>query len=136
MLYKVKVGRDEYVGTPEEVVLWMAKADGAPKGGLKAYMRGIAKRVEALREREGDDRGRGTPVDVSSADAFLESLAEAGLLQMEDRAEASKERVRPSEAIGDGPVAYGKDVEVGEIDLDALDDSIRDPLSGPEDDEA
>ena len=113
MLYKVKVARDEYLGTPEEVVAWMAKAEGSPGRGADAFMRGVAERARGS--------GRGEPVEVSSPAAFLASLAKAGLATVEERPEASRERVAPSEALGDGPIAYGKGVEPGDVDLDALD---------------
>jgi hypothetical protein len=112
MLWKVNVGRDQYLGTPEEVVSFMAKAKGAPPGGPAAFMRGVAKRLER--------GGRGAPVDVSDAAAFLASLAAAGVLTIEERPEASRERVAPSDALGDGPIAYGKDVDPDELDLEGL----------------
>ena len=128
MLYRVKVGRDEYLGTPEEVVAWMSKAEGAPpqgsgtSTGMRAFMRGIAARARTA--------GRGaeieSAIDVDEPEAFLLSLGAAGLLDIEERPEASGERVRPSDALGDGPIAYGKDVEPGDIDLDELED-IDDP---------
>jgi hypothetical protein len=112
MLYKVKVGVDEYLGTPEEVVSWMARAEGAPSGGTDAYMRGIARRLRAQMGIE--------VVDVSSPLAFLSSLGEANVLSVEERPEASSERLDRSEidrTLGDGPVAYGKDVDPSDLDL-------------------
>lgn len=91
----------------------MAKAEGAPAGGPAAYMRGVAARIA---ERLDD----GAPVDVSSPDAFLTSLADAGLLRMEERPEASTERVDPKEALGEGPVAFGEDVDVADLEADVF----------------
>jgi hypothetical protein len=106
MLYKVKVGVDEYLGTPEEVVSWMARAEGAPPGGTDGFMRGIARRLRAKMGIE--------VVDVSSPLAFLSSLAEAGVLTAEERPEASSERLDRAgidRALGEGPIAFGKDVD-------------------------
>ena len=117
MLYKVTVGRDVYLGTPEEVLSFMAKADGAPVGGAAdaaEYMRGIAARVAIA--AKGGPRAA---VDTSSAIAFLHSLAAAHLLRIEQRHEASDERVDRATALGDGPVAFG-----GKVDYDDLKDVI------------
>lgn len=91
----------------------MSKAEGAPAGGRAPYMKGVAARIA---ERLDD----APAIDVSSAQAFLESLAEAGLLRLEERAEASKERVDPVEALGDGPVAFGEDVDVADLEADVF----------------
>jgi hypothetical protein len=111
MLYKVRVGVDEYLGTADEVVAWMAKAEGAPRGGVDGYMRGIARR---LRSQMGIE-----VVDTSSAVAFLSSLRDARVLSVEERPEASAERLDGDEidrALGDGPIAFGKDVEPEDLD--------------------
>jgi hypothetical protein len=107
-LYRVVVGRDEYLGTPEEVVGWMSRAEGAPAGGPEAYMRGIAARV--------GERSRGVRIDVSEPLAFLESLSSAGLLRLEARGEPSSERVDPRAAVGKGPVALGADVDPDDLE--------------------
>ena len=112
MLYKVKVGRDEYLGTAEEVVLWMSKAAGAPKGGPRAYMKGIRARLA--------ERGSEEAIDASDATAFLESLAKAGLLDLEEKREASPERWDPAEILDEGPVAFGDDVAVEDLELDVF----------------
>ena len=112
MLYRVTVGRDEYLGTAEEVVLWMSRAEGAPKGGARAYMRGIRARL--------GERGSGVEVDVSNATAFLESLARARLIRVEEKTEASPERWDPAEILDEGPVAFGKDVDVDDLERDVL----------------
>ena len=71
------IGRDTYLGTPEQVVLWMSKAQGAPDGGVEAYMRGIATRVAKAAKKK-------VSVDVSEPFAFLESLENAGFLSVTD----------------------------------------------------
>jgi hypothetical protein len=109
MLYKVRVGVDEYLGTPEEVVAWMARAEGAPGGGVDAYMRGIARRLRAQMGIE--------VVDVSSPTAFLDSLRDASVIRVEERPEASADRLDATEvdrALGDGPIAFGEGVEPGD----------------------
>jgi hypothetical protein len=116
MLYKVKIGRDEYLGTPEEVVAMMSRAKGAPPGGPQAFMRGIASRLE----KRGREEGAAGAIDVADPAAFLASLAAAGFLTMEERPEASRERVPPAEAVGDGPIAYGRDVDPDDVDVDGL----------------
>lgn len=92
---------------------WMSKAQGAPAGGPAAYMRAVAARIaEHLDERP--------PIDVSSPEAFLVSVADAGLIRLEHRPEASTERVDPVEALGDGPVAFGEDVDVADLEADVF----------------
>ena len=44
-LYRIQIGQDRYVGTAEEVVAFMAKAEGAPSRDAAAYMEAVAKRV-------------------------------------------------------------------------------------------
>jgi hypothetical protein len=108
VLYKVTVGRDASLGTAEEVVAWMSRAEGAPTvpkgpGGLEAYMRGVAARVA---ERTEADR-----VDVSSPLSFLESLRDAGLLRLEERSESSTERADPKDVLEQGILTFGDDVD-------------------------
>ena len=104
----------------------MSKAKGAPPGGPAAYMRAVAARIaEHLDGRP--------PIDVSSPEAFLASVAEAGLVRLEERPEASTERVDPIEALGDGPVAFGEDVDVADLEADVF-ESLSD--AHDEDDDA
>ena len=112
MLYKVTVGRDDYLGTAEEVVLWMSKAKGAPKGGPRAYMQGVRARL--------GERGSEVEVDSSNATAFLESLAKAQLIRVEEKTEASPERWDPAEILDEGPVAFGEGVEIEDIERDVF----------------
>jgi hypothetical protein len=108
VLYKVTVGRDQYLGTPEEVVEWMSRAEGAPRGEIAAYMRGIAARVA-----ERTTRSR---VDCSSPLAFLLSLEDAGLLRAEERGEASTEREDPNEVLDQGLLTFAEDVDPSDLD--------------------
>lgn len=110
---KVTVGQDVYLGTAEEVVGWMSKADGAPPGDLPAYMRGIAARVARASPKA-------PPIDVDDPEAFLESLADAGFLQLDERAEASKERVDPKSLLDEGPVAFGGKVSLEDLEQDVF----------------
>lgn len=112
MLYKVTVGRDVYLGSPEEVVLWMSKAEGAPPGGPVAYMRAVAKRLAA--------HGGGVAVDTSGPDGFLTSLAQARLVRLEPRRESSAERVDTKALLDEGPVAFGDDVDVDDLRRDVF----------------
>ncbi len=122
LLYKVTVGRDTYLGTPEQVVLWMSKAHGAPEGGVLAYMRGIADRV-------GKAGKKNVPVDVSEPLAFLESLESAGFVTMEERSEASTERVDPKGLLDEGPVAFSDKITTQELEDDVF-DGLDDPADG------
>lgn len=114
MLYKVTVGRDVYVGSPEEVVAFMAKADGAPAGGPQAYMEGIAARLRT--------HGRRAEVDVTDALAFLESLAAARLVRLERRKLPGDDRVDPQSVLGDGPIAFGEGVDEAALRRDLFGD--------------
>jgi hypothetical protein len=112
VLYKVTVGRDEYLGTAEQVVEWMSRAEGAPAGGPDAYMRGVRDRVA----RAGGE----AEVDVTSAIGFLESLRDARMLRMEERRESSTERVDPREVLDEGPVAFGGSVTLEDLETDVF----------------
>ena len=91
----------------------MSLSKGAPPGGPEAYMRAVAARIaEHLDGRP--------PIDVSGPEAFLASVAEAGLVRLEERPEASTERMDPLEALGDGPVAFGEDVDVADLEADVF----------------
>lgn len=109
MLYEVRIGEDVYLGTPEEVVAFLMRAQGAPAGDAAAYMQAVAARVA---ERLGVDG-----VDASEETAFLDSLAEKGVLSVQTRAEPSRHRVPREEALGEGPVALGPGVEPGDVDF-------------------
>lgn len=111
-LRRVSIGQDVYIGTAEEVVAFMARAEGAPPGEGETYMRGVATRV-----RERLDLG---PVDTSSAEAFLDDLAELGLLRQEAQADPSDERVDPRAFVGGGPLAYSGDSDLADLDLEDL----------------
>jgi hypothetical protein len=108
VLYKVTIGRDQYLGTAEEVVGWMSRAQGAPTGGVEDFMRGVAARAA---EHVG-----GVAIDASSAVAFLESLREARLALVEERPEASSERVEPKSLLeGGDPLTLGEGVDADDL---------------------
>jgi len=109
MLYRVQIGEDDYLGSPEEVVQFMARAEGAPGRNIEGYMAGVSLRV---RERMGLDG-----VDTTDEVAFLESLRELGIVPIEVLPEPSSQRVDPRTAIGQGPVAYGKDVDPDDVEV-------------------
>lgn len=106
-LYRVIIGEDEYLGSPEEVVGFMARAEGAPGDSPASYMEGVAARLTERMDIEA--------IDISSPQAFLEDLARRGILHVEVRAEPSRERTDPEEALGDGPLAFGKGVDPREF---------------------
>ena len=108
MLYRVKIGVDEYLGRAEEVVDFMARAEGAPGDDRATYMEGVAKRLREQLELED--------VDTSDPAAFLDSLDEHGVIPIETIAEPSDERVSPEEVLGDGPVTLGEGVDPHDID--------------------
>lgn len=119
MLCKVTVGRDVYVGTPEEVVGFLARAEGAPGGGVAsdghaAYMEGVAARLRT--------HGRHVPVDRSSPEAFLRSLAAAKLLTYEPRGEPDEARVDVKEVLGDRPVGFSGKVRAEDLWRDVFGD--------------
>ena len=113
MLYKVNVGRDTYLGTPEQVVVWMSKAEGAPEGGVLAYMQGIAARVAKVAKKK-------VPVDVSEPLAFLQSLKAAGFVTLEERSEASLERVDVKGLLDEGPVGFSEKISTEELEDDVF----------------
>lgn len=113
MLLKVTVGQDVYLGTADEVVRFMSKAEGAPPGDLPGYMRGIAARVARASQKA-------PPIDVSDPEAFLTSLADAGFVQLDERAEASRERVDPKSILDEGPVAFGGKVSLEDLEQDVF----------------
>ncbi len=109
MIYKVRIGEDVYIGTPEEVVAFMMKAEGAPGEDAASYMQAMAARVSERLEVDG--------IDTSEEIAFLDSLREKGVLPIEIYDEPSTQRVPREEALGDGPVAFGPGVEPDDVDL-------------------
>lgn len=110
VLYRVEIGEDVYLGTPEEVVDFMRRAEGAPAGDRATYMAGIAARVA---------QGLGVRgVDTSDEVAFLESLRDLGILRVSTSNEPSDERVDRGSILGDGPIAYGPGVDPDDLDLD------------------
>lgn len=108
MLYRVTIGEDEYLGTAEEVVAFMARAEGAPGHDIRSYMEGVALRLRNRLEVEG--------IDTTDEVAFLVTLSEQGVLPIEELPEPSDERVEPREAIGEGPVAYGPGVDPDDVE--------------------
>jgi hypothetical protein len=107
VLYRVRIGEDVYIGTPEEVVEFMRRAKGAPPGDASAYMRAVASRI--ARDLGVD------AIDPSGPTAFLESLRRSGVVGVEAFAEPDTRRTDPDEALGDGPVVYGEGVDPEDI---------------------
>ena len=108
MLYKVRIGEDVYLGTAEEVVAFLQKAEGAPAGDAQAYMEAMAARIAERMDVCG--------ILTTDAAAFLESLGEKGVLPVETQREPSTQRVSKEEALGDGPIVLGPDVEPEDVD--------------------
>ena len=106
-LYRVDIGEDCYIGTAEEVVAFMMKAEGAPAGDATAYMQGVSKRVNEL-------MGRG-PIDTSDAAAFLESLSAHKVARVTVGEAPSDERADPADVLKDG-YAFGPDVDPRDLD--------------------
>lgn len=109
MLYRVRIGEDEYLGRAEEVVAFMARAEGAPGTDTASYMRGVAERLHAQLGLEG--------VATSTPAAFLDALDEHGVVSVATFPEPSDEHVPPQEALGDGPVVLGEGVDADDLDL-------------------
>jgi hypothetical protein len=110
VLFRVTLGRDEYLGTAEEVVAFLARGEGSPAREPKAYMRAVADRL--VREM------RLAPIPVHDAEAFLHALAAQGLLRLDTAHEPSSERVDRETALGTGPVAFSEGVDPDDVDLD------------------
>jgi hypothetical protein len=108
VLYRVRIGEDDYLGQAEEVVGFMAQAEGAPGDGIESYMEGVAAR---LREELGI---QGVATDDPSL--FLDSLDEKGVISVQTFAEPSDDRVSPEEALGDGLVSLGDGVDPRDVD--------------------
>ncbi|MFM8979186.1 MAG: hypothetical protein ACKOSS_01795 [Planctomycetia bacterium] len=107
MLYRVRIGQDDYLGTPEEVLAFMMRAQGAPPGGPTAYMEGIARRLAGELGVPG--------IATSGAEAFLLSLAERRVARVEPVGEPSQERHDPHAVLGEGPVTLGRGVSADDL---------------------
>jgi hypothetical protein len=118
MLYRVRIGEDEYLGTADEVVAFMARAEGAPGRDARSYMEGVARRLEERMGLAG--------LDVTDAARFLDALDAAGVVPVQTLPEPSDERADPREALGEGPVVYGPGVEPGEVDRGGEHDAPED----------
>ena len=101
--YRVDIGEDCYIGSAEEVVDFMRKAEGAPQGSLQAYMDGVRDRIAAALRRG--------PIDTSTPTAFLASLDEHGVLQVATSDAPSLERLDPAEVLRDRPIVFGPNVD-------------------------
>jgi hypothetical protein len=44
-LYRVRVARDDYLGSADEVLTFLRRAQGAPAGDARAYMTSVARRL-------------------------------------------------------------------------------------------
>jgi hypothetical protein len=108
MLYKVRIGEDVYLGSADEVLAFLMRAEGAPAGDAAAYMVAMKARIAEHMDVTG--------IDTSDAAAFLESLGEQGVVPVETQAEPSRQRVSKEEALGDGPIVLGPDVEPEDVD--------------------
>lgn len=108
MLYRVKIGEDDYLGRAEEVVAFMARAEGAPGDDPTSYMEGVAARLKEQLGVEG--------IDTSDPALFLDALDERGVISVETFPEPSDDRVSPADALGDGPVTLGEGVDPHDVD--------------------
>jgi hypothetical protein len=108
VLYRVKVGRDDYLGTAEEVVAFMARGEGAPAAEPASYMEGVAKRLR--------DRMKVDGVETTDPESFLRSLDRLGIVPVQAIPEPSDLRVSREEALGEGPIAYGQGVDPRDLD--------------------
>ena len=110
MLFRVTLGRDPYLGTPAEVVAFLAAGVGSPAREPGAYMRAVAARL-------AKERGLDT-IPHHDPEAFLRALADARVVRLEVLGEPSSERVDRATALGSGPVAFSEGVDPSEVDLD------------------
>lgn len=125
-LYRVRVGRDEYIGTADEVLGFLVRAEGSPASDPAGYMRAVAAKVQ---EAFG-----GVVIDTEDAMSFLESLAKHRVLAVEAFGEPSDAPVDPAEVLrGEPMVVYGPDVDPGDVDLP--DDPDAPPAERPADGE-
>lgn len=109
MLYRVRIGRDEYLGTADEVLAFLARAEGAPGTDPRSYMEGAARRIE---ERLGI-----SGIPTSDAAAFLEALRERRILPVEPQRPPSDERVDRDRVLDEGPVTLGEGVDAADLPL-------------------
>ena len=107
MLYRVTIGRDEYLGDADEVVAYMARAEGAPGSDPLSFMAGVARR---LRDHMGV-----TGIATDDTDAFLLTLSEQRIIRLENASEPLSGRVDPETAMGEGPVVYGEGVDPDDL---------------------
>ena len=107
MLYRVTIGRDDYLGTADEVLAFMRRAQGAPGSDVFSFMEGVAAR---LRDQLGV-----TGLPTSSPEGSLLALAERRLVRVEQVSEPNTEPIDPRIALGDGPVVYGEGVDPDDI---------------------
>jgi hypothetical protein len=108
-MYRVRVGEDDYLGTAEEVVGFMARAQGAPGRDVHSYMEGVAER---LRDRLGID------VPTHDPTAFLDALAARSVLRVERLREPSRdEPVDPQRVLDQGAVTLGEGVSPDDLPL-------------------
>jgi hypothetical protein len=110
VLYRVTVGRDDYLGTAEEVVAFLARGEGSPSRDPKTYMRRVAARLTEAMSLP--------PLPVDDAEAFLLALGERRVIRVERADEPLSERVDRKTALGDGPIAFSEGVDPDEVDLD------------------
>ena len=108
MLYRIRIGEDEYIGNAAEVIAFMARAEGAPGSDPRTYMEGVATRLQEKLRVEG--------IRTDAPEAFLDSLDEHGVVQVEIFPEPSDERVPKDEALGDGLIGLGEDVDPDVLD--------------------
>ena len=109
VLYRVRIGEDEYIGRADEVVAFMARAEGAPGTDAASYMAGVAGRLRDQMGIEG--------IPATDPTAFLDALDEKGILPVETFPEPTDERIDPDDVLGDGPVALGEDVDPDDLPL-------------------
>ena len=108
MLYRVRIGEDDYLGRAEEVVAFMAKAESAPGDDLDSYMEGVAHRLAEQMGIEG--------IPAEDPALFLDALDEKGIISVQTFAEPSDDRVSPEDALGDGPVTLGEGVDPHDVE--------------------
>lgn len=109
-LYRVQIGEDVYVGSAEEVLAFMMRAEGAPGTDITTYMEGVAARIA---ERLGIDG-----IVRDDPEGFLESIAEKGVVPVQVLSTPSDERTAPRDYIGEDIVTYAEDVDPDDVDLE------------------
>jgi hypothetical protein len=108
LLYRVRIGRDDYLGSAEEVLRYLARGEGSPARDPHAYMRAVAARL-------AEDLGV-TDVPTDEAEAFLLALGERRVIRLETVGEPSSERHDPRSVLGEGPVTFGRGVQDGDVE--------------------